>query len=298
MNEPLRKALLAGSWYPGHPKKLIAEIEFFFDHVPDQDVLGDVVGLIAPHAGYAYSGQVAASAYKLVRGQDYDAVIVIGPSHRVSFRGVSVFNGVGYETPLGMISVHTELADAIVAQSTVTSTVAAPHRQECNAIEIHLPFLQVALGQLRFVPLIMADQDAETCNNLTEAIVHAVGCRKVLLVASSDLSHDHPYDMAVEMDRIAIRHMEKMDADGLLKDLAKGVIEACGGGPAAVVMMVAKRLGADGAKILEYANSGDVTGDKQSRIVGYAAAVYYHRHPAADAANRAIMNGNEINGQG
>ena len=274
--------MIAGSWYPGHPEKLIAEIELYFDQVPDQDVHGKVVGLIVPHAGYAYSGQVAASAYKLVRGQAYDAGIVIGPSHRVSFRGVSVFNGDGYETPLGMIPVHSELVHAIAAHSTVASTLAAPHRQEYNAIEIQLPFLQVALGQFHFVPLIMADQDYETCDNLSDAIVHAVKRRKVLLVASSDLSHDHPYDKAVEMDGIALKHMEKMDADGLLKDLAKGVTEACGGGPLAVVTMVAKKLGADGAKILKYANSGDVIGDKGSRIVGYAAAVYYHRHPAAD----------------
>lgn len=285
MNEPLRKAVIAGSWYSGHPKKLQAEIEYFFEQVPEQEIQGHIVSIVAPHAGYAYSGQVAAYAYKLVRRQAYNAVIIIGPSHRVSFRGVSVFNRGGYETPLGIIPVHTELADAIAANSTVSSTLASAHMQEYNAIEIQLPFLQVALGTFHFVPLIMADQNYETCENLSDAIIRAVGRRKVLLVASSDLSHDYPYDKAVQMDRIALKYMEKMDAVGYLRDLAKGVTEACGGGPVAVMIMVAKKLGADSAKILKYVNSGDVSGDKQGRIVGYASAVFYQSHLSSDAVN-------------
>lgn len=285
MNEPLRKAVIAGSWYSGRPAELRAQIDLFFDRVPPRQIPGDVVGLIAPHAGYAYSGEVAACAYKLIRGRTYDAVIVVGPSHRASFRGVSVFNRGGYETPLGIVPVHAELADGIAAaRSGVVSVLLDAHMQEQNAIEIQLPFLQRALGQFHFVPLIMADQRAHTCEQLARAIVHAVGHRKVLLVASSDLSHDYAYDEAVRMDGIALRCMQEMDAPGLLMELAKGTTEACGGGPSAVVIMAARKLGADRAEILKYANSGDVVGDRRSRIVGYASVAFYRSLPAGDVS--------------
>ena len=279
---PLRKSMIAGSWYSGHPSELRAQIDRFFDQASPQQIPGEVVGLLAPHAGYAYSGQVAACAYKLIRGRTYDAVIVVGPSHRASFRGVSVFNRGGYETPLGIVPVHAELADEIAAQSSVVSVLPDAHMQEYNAIEIQLPFLQRALGQFHFVPLIMADQRADTCEQLARAIVHAAGHRKVLLVASSDLSHDYAYEEAVRMDGIALRCMQKMDAPGLLMELAKGATEACGGGPSAVVIMAARKLGADRAEILEYANSGDVVGDRRSRIVGYASVAFYRGFPAGD----------------
>jgi AmmeMemoRadiSam system protein B len=284
VNEPLRKAVIAGSWYSGRPAELRAQIDLFFDRVPPQQIPGEVVGLIAPHAGYAYSGEVAACAYKLIRGGTYDAVIVVGPSHRASFRGVSEFNRGGYETPLGIVPVHAELADGIAAQSSVVSVLLDAHMQEQNAIEIQLPFLQRALGRFRFVPLIMADQSADTCEKLAEAIVLAAGRQKILFVASSDLSHDYAYDQAVQMDGIALRHMENMDANGLLTELAKGTTEACGGGPAAVVMMAARKLGADRAKILKYANSGDVVGDRRSRIVGYASVAFFRSLPAGDVS--------------
>lgn len=282
MNEPVRKSLIAGSWYSGQPAELRAQIDLFLDRVPPERIPGEVIGLIAPHAGYAYSGQVAAYAYQLIRGRSYDAVIVMGPSHRVSFRGVSVFDRGGYETPLGIVPVHAELADGIAAQSSVVSALPNAHRQEYNAIEIQLPFLQRVLGRFHLVPLIMADQDAHTCEQLANAIVHAVGRRKVLLVASSDLSHDYPYDQAVRMDGMALRHMEKMDAPGLLRELANGTTEACGGGPSAVVITAAKKLGADRAKVLKYANSGDVVGDRRSRIVGYASVAFCQSLPERD----------------
>ncbi len=282
MNDPLRRSMIAGSWYSGRPSELRAQINLFFDRVDPQQTPGEVVGLIAPHAGYTYSGQVAACAYKLIRGHSYDAVIVVGPSHRASFRGVSIFNRGAYETPLGVVPVHAELADGIAAQSSAVSALLDAHMQEHNAIEIQLPFLQVALGQFHLVPLLMADQSADTCEELAGAIVHAIGHRKVLLVASSDLSHDHAYDEAVRMDGIALRCMQKMDAPGLLKELAKGTTEACGGGPSAVVIMTARRLGADRAEILKYANSGDVVGDRRSRIVGYASVAFYQSLPVGD----------------
>ena len=268
----LRKSVIAGSWYPGAPSILRRDIENYFDLVPDLELEGEVVGLIAPHAGYTYSGQVAANVYKLIRGKKYDAVIVVGPSHRVAFHGVSIFSRGGYETPLGIVPVAEELAEKIKILSKTVVEIPEAHFQE-HSVEIQLPFLQIALGDFSFIPLVMGDQNAKTCRELAEAIYKASLGKKILIVGSSDLSHFYNYNMAKKLDAVVLRHLKDGDAVGLLANLENGAAEACGGGPMVVVMLVAHMLNANKAHLLKYANSGDVTGDKSS-VVGYAAAVY------------------------
>ena len=268
----LRKSVIAGSWYPGAPSILRRDIENYFDLVPDLQLEGEVVGLIAPHAGYIYSGQVAANVYKLIRGKEYDAVIVVGPSHRVAFHGVSIFSKGGYETPLGIVPVSEELAEKIKILSKTVVEIPEAHFQE-HSVEIQLPFLQIALGDFLFIPLVMGDQNAKTCRELAEAIYKASLGKKILIVGSSDLSHFYNYNMAKKLDAVVLRHLKDGDAVGLLANLENGAAEACGGGPMVVVMLVAHMMNANIAHLLKYANSGDVTGDKSS-VVGYAAAVY------------------------
>ncbi len=268
----VRKSVIAGSWYPGNPSILKKNIESFFESVPDLVLSGEIVGLIAPHAGYVYSGQVAANAYKLIRGNKYDVVVVIGPSHRVSFNGVSVFSSGGYETPLGVVPVAEEFAQKIKNMSKVTADIPEAHRQE-HSVEIQIPFLQVALGQFSFVPLVMGNQDMNTCRELANALYGALHGKKILIVGSSDLSHFYNYNTAKKMDAVALGYLKNGDAIGLLQAMENGTVEACGGGPMAVTMLVAHMMRADKAHLLKYANSGDVTGDKSS-VVGYAAAVY------------------------
>ncbi len=270
---PIRKSSIAGSWYPDNPGVLQETISGFFQQVSDKSVEGTVIGLVSPHAGYAYSGQIAAHAYKMLREQSFDAVIVIGPSHRIAFQGVSAYDRGGYETPLGTVPVDSELAGRIKAASPLISITPYAHLQE-HSIEIQLPFLQYVLGNFSFVPLLMGTQDRRTCEDLAAAIIKAVAGQRVLVVGSSDLSHFHDYDQALKLDMRALAHLEKMDADGFLNGLEAREFEACGGGPAAVTMMVAAGLGANRSKLLRYNNSGDVTGDRQS-VVGYAAALFY-----------------------
>ena len=267
-----KKSVIAGSWYPGNPTILRRDIEDYLNSVPELELEGEVVGLIAPHAGYVYSGQVAASAYNLVRGKKYDAVIVVGPSHRVAFHGVSIFSTCGYETPLGIVPVAEELANKIKILSKTVVDIPEAHLQE-HSVEIQLPFLQVALGNFSFIPLVMGDQGANTCQELARAIYEAARGEKILIVGSSDLSHFYNYYMAKKMDAAVLRHLEDGDAVGLLESLENGTAEACGGGPMVVAMLVARMMNANKAHLLKYANSGDVTGDKSS-VVGYAAAVY------------------------
>lgn len=271
--DALRKSVIAGSWYPGNPSVLKRDIAGFLNLVPDTESAGVVVSIIAPHAGYIYSGQVAAYAYKRICGNNYDAVIVAGPSHRAAFPGISIFSRGGYETPLGIVPVDEELASEIKKNSNLVSDIPAAHLQE-HSLEIQLPFLQYIMGNFSFVPLVMGDQGADACQELARAIYAAAQGRKVLIVGSSDLSHFHSYNEASRLDSVALRHLKNSDARGLLSSLGKGNTEACGGGPMAVAMLVASMMGANSAQVLKYANSGDVTGDKSS-VVGYAAAIYF-----------------------
>jgi hypothetical protein len=205
-------------------------------------------------------------------------VVVISPTHVVPFRGASVYDGGAYETPLGTIPVDTALAGKIVDQSNKISLSSTGHalvgRGGEHSLEVELPFLQVVLGKFKLVPIVMGDQDWSTCEALGGALSKSLKGKNALIVASTDLSHFHPYDEAVRLDGIVMDHVNSFDAEELYSDLAAGTCEACGGGPVVATMLAAKALGADESKVLKYANSGDVTGDR-SGVVGYMAAVIY-----------------------
>ncbi len=274
--DTIRKPIIAGAWYPADPARLRADIEGYLAGARVDAIDGKVMGVISPHAGYVYSGQVAAYAYKAAQGSEFDAVILIGPSHRAYFRGASIYDGEGYETPLGIIPVDKALAERIAAYSNGVVLLAPDNRLPENSLEIQVPFLQVTFGAIPFVPILMGTQDLGTCRAVADAIIRAVGDGRALVIASSDFSHYHSYDRAVEMDSAALGYIEKMDAEEFLRGVESGRYEACGAGPVAVTTMVTKAMGADNARILEYMNSGDITGDK-SGVVGYAAVVLYEK---------------------
>lgn len=274
----VRKPAVAGQFYTGDPVALSKELTDFFKKAKKEPIPGQIIALIAPHAGYMYSGQVAAHAFKLLEGLSFETVLVISPSHIAYFSGASVYNGGAYETPLGTIPVDTTLAGKIADQDKRVLLSDKGHdfvgmRGE-HSLEVELPFLQTVLGKFKLVAIVIGDQDYATCEALGKAMAKALEGENALIVASSDLSHFHPYSEAVRLDNIVINHVNSFDADGLHKDLSSGACEACGGGPIVATMIAAKGLGADKAKVLNYANSGDVTGDK-SGVVGYMAAVMY-----------------------
>lgn len=272
MESPMdvREPAVAGAFYPGTEEALRDAVSSMLDTVEQVPVKGRVVALISPHAGYMYSGQVAAHAYNLVRGKGFDAVVVVAPSHHAYFGGSSIYTEGPYRTPLGLIKVDGDLAQAIMDSDESIKFNRQAHTRE-HSLEVQLPFLQIAVGDFKLVPIVMGDQSLETCKRLAHAIVSGSKGKNILLVASTDLSHFHPYDEAVRLDRIVIKHIEQYDYEGLADDLAKRKCEACGGGPTITVMIAAQELGASKALILKYANSGDVTGDK-SGVVGYVAA--------------------------
>ena len=273
MEMDIRKSVIAGTWYPGDPVTLRGEVRRYLDSVPVQPLGGAVVGLVSPHAGYLYSGQIAAHGYRLVEGQRFDAVVVIGPSHRVLFRGASVWPSGGYETPLGVVPVDRELAGEILAADPVMNADRKPHAAE-HSVEIQLPFLQVALGAFSFVPIVMGTQDLRTCEAVADGVWRASKGRNVLVVGSSDLSHFHSYEQAKRLDGAVVDLVRKRDHRGLARELEDGACDACGGGPVVAVMRFAEKAGARGVQVLRYANSGDVTGDRR-QVVGYLSAAFY-----------------------
>ena len=281
MDKEIRKSVIAGTWYPGDPSTLAGDIRRYLEKVPAQAVGGPVVGLVSPHAGYAYSGQIAAHGYRLVEGRRYDAVVVIGPSHRVLFRGASVWPSGGYETPLGVVPVDSELAGAILGADPVLNSDRKPHAAE-HSVEIQLPFLQVVLGTFAFVPVVMGTQDLQTCEAVAGAIFQAAKGKNVLVVGSSDLSHFHTYEQAKRLDQAVVDLVEKRDYRGLSRELEDGSCEACGGGPVVTAMLYAEKSGARGVKVLQYANSGDVTGDRR-QVVGYLSAAFFKDNPVGKA---------------
>lgn len=270
--EKIRESVIAGSWYPGQPEILRKQIEKYLDQAQIAPLGGVPVGLIVPHAGYYYSGGVAAHAYKALLQQSFDRVLILAPSHHAYFQGASIYRFGGYRTPLGVVPLDHEIIDSLLQQSPVFQYVSKAESQE-HSLEIQLPFLQVVLGEFRLVPVIMGDQSFESCRKLADAMAQVCEGKRVLLVASTDLSHFHPYQEAKRLDQIVLNRVSAFEPAGLAQDLDKRVCEACGGGPMVALMLAARKLGATRAKVLQYANSGDVTGDTQ-RVVGYMAAAF------------------------
>jgi len=271
MKDEVRRPAVAGSFYPADPQTLSRQVREFLSRAPKERVVGDIIALISPHAGYMYSGQVAAHAFRLVEDMKFDAVVVIAPSHRSYFQGASVYDRGGFETPLGFLPVEKELCQKLKEGSNLIQYVPQAHAQE-HALEVQLPFLQETLGPFNLVPIVIGEQSYRTCQIVGQTVAKATMGKKVLLVASTDLSHFHSYDEAVKRDNLILEDLRHFDSQKLAQDLDSGKGEACGGGPVLAVMVAAKEKGANRIQVLKYLNSGDVTGDRSS-VVGYASAV-------------------------
>ena len=165
----IRNAILAGSWYPGNKKTLSKTVEGFLTKVKTGAMEGELKAIIVPHAGYMYSGQVAAHAYKLLQNMDFKKVIMIGPSHRARFRGVSVNLQSGYKTPLGVVPVDQDLAKKIIDTSDQIGWVPQAHAQE-HSLEIQLPFLQTVLSDFQIVPILMREWNFKICSDLADSL--------------------------------------------------------------------------------------------------------------------------------
>ncbi|MHC1743615.1 MAG: AmmeMemoRadiSam system protein B [Syntrophobacteraceae bacterium] len=284
--ERIRESVIAGTWYPGRPESLKSEISRYIDQAGTAHLAGELVGLVVPHAGYVYSGGVAAHAYKLLEEQPFDRVIILAPSHRAYFKGASVYTLGGYRTPFGVVPLDRPMVDALMEHPALVRFVPEADAEE-HSLEIQLPFLQVLLRDFRLTPVVMGDQSFDFCEKLARVIADACRELRILLVASSDLSHFHPYAEANRLDQVVSECVERFDPEALHDHLQKGDCEACGAGPMLTVMLASRLLGANKARVLHYANSGDVSGDKRG-VVGYLAAAFF-RNPGSKQ-EKAVAN--------
>jgi MEMO1 family protein len=269
-----RPPAVAGMFYPGNPETLSRDLDTLFQKALPNESKSKVFGLIAPHAGYVYSGFTAAMAYNQIKGRNYNTVIIISPSHREYFPGISIYNGKGYETPLGTIEVDQELKQKLIECGEPIFESIQGHRSE-HALEVQLPFLQKILKNFKIVPIVMGDQNSKICTHLGESIGKVLeGREDVLIVASSDLSHFYTSNEAKKLDKVIMDDVNSFDWEKLLIDLSAKRTEACGGGPIAAMLIAAKKLGADKSEVVHYCDSGDVTGDK-SEVVGYLSALIW-----------------------
>jgi AmmeMemoRadiSam system protein B/AmmeMemoRadiSam system protein A len=272
----IRPAGVAGSFYPADPQVLAGMVDDLLAQAVLPSLPDPILAVIAPHAGYIYSGPVAAYSYAALRGHDFTRVVVVAPSHREGFDFTSVYNGDAYATPLGTIRVDKEFAKRLSDMSPTMRLSgqghdATPAGAE-HAIEVQLPFLQRVLGEFQLVPIVMGSQSYESCRALGEALARLIQAEGTLLVASSDLSHFHPYEDAVTLDRKTLDALESWDTFAMARNFPQRVWEACGGAPIVATMMAAERMGASQTVLLDYANSGDTVGDHAS-VVGYSASL-------------------------
>jgi AmmeMemoRadiSam system protein B len=266
---------VAGRWYPGTASALAAEVAGYLDAV---DVCGDGCprAIVAPHAGLMYSGPVAAHAYRQLASCAYSAAVLVGPSHFVGFDGVALWPRGAWATPLGNVAVAETLAVAIARHAPLVTIDRAPHRRE-HSLEMQLPFVRQLLPDVPIVPMVMGHQTRATAEALGNIIADAVSGfeaaagGRVVLIASSDLSHYLDARTAARMDRVILDCVDRFDPEQLMAVLERQPHHACGGGPIVSVLRAARQLGASRARVLHYGDSGDVSGDKSS-VVGYMAA--------------------------
>lgn len=279
-SDQVRPSILAGTWYPGDPEELQSAVGRYLAHADSHPLPqgATLLALVSPHAGYRYSGATAAYAYRVLQARPSPTVVVVAPSHRVPFQGISIYDRGPYETPLGRIPVDSafiaDLKDRIPELPCVERAHAVEH-----SVEIQLPFLQTVLPEFRLVPVLMGRVGWEDCVRLADVLASMWKDRPFVVVASTDLSHYHSDAEARLLDERLIDHVRNLDARRLWTDLREGRCEACGGAPLATVLLYARRFRNPQASILHYATSADATGDR-SRVVGYLAAALWTRKAA------------------
>jgi len=270
----VKEPSVAGAFYPADQAVLTRAVESYLGAASAPEQAGRLIALIAPHAGYEYSGQVAAYAYKQIVGREIDTVILIGPAHRANLTGASVYSVGSLRTPLGLVRVNEKIAKTLLNEKAGVTFDPIAYTQE-HSLEVQLPFLQKTVKKFTVVPILIGMPTREMYVHLEEKLATVLReNERAIIVASTDLSHYHDAETAVSMDKQAIDGVQRMSIEDLQYCLASGKGEMCGGYPVLLTMAVARKLGATNGVLFRYANSGDVTGDTRN-VVGYAAMGLY-----------------------
>jgi AmmeMemoRadiSam system protein B len=278
----IRRPTQAGAFYEADAEALRAQIANCFLHelgpgkLPKVNESGQraIIGLVCPHAGYMYSGPVAANAYyELASDGKPDTVVILGPNHTGYGSGLAVMNEGFWRTPLGDAEVDREVADELIREARIVDVDEVAHRFE-HSVEVQLPFLQYLYGDsFKFVPVCFGMQDLDSAIEVGRALVEVMDGRNAVVIASSDMTHYEPQKTASAKDLDALRAVEALDVNRFYSILEAENVTACGYGPIAAVITAAKGLLAKEAKVLRYQTSGDITGD-HSNVVGYAAVCF------------------------
>lgn len=275
----LRAPVVAGSFYNLDPEMLKKQIEFYFSHKlgPKKVTKEKFLSAIVPHAGYIYSGPVAAWVYSKIENANY---IIIGPNHSGMGERFAIMKNGLWKTPLGEIAIDEEMAKKIEKESKIIEHDVLAHESE-HSIEVQLPFLQFRFGNnFKFVPICVLNEFAdetllESCKVIGKGIASAIknDKRKWILISSSDFSHYLPDKLAKKIDKDLIKSIIKLDSKEFFEKINEKSASVCGFGPIAIAIEFAKNLGAKRGKLLKYATSGDVTEEYDS-VVGYASIVF------------------------
>jgi AmmeMemoRadiSam system protein B len=280
----LRPSAIAGQWYPDDPERLAQSVDAYIDSAGLPELPGDLLAVMTPHAGHRYSGPVAGHAFSAVRqvaraGHEPDLVVVISPMHYPAHGQVLTSAHQGYSTPLGGVLIDQDALQALDAYLQVELGVGLTtvRRDPEHSLEIELPFLQRSLTHdFSLMPVMVRDPSPRVARGLGRALSNVLGGYNALMVASTDLSHFYPQETARVLDGEILSRVEALDPVGVLQAEEEGKGFACGRGALAAVMWAAQEMGADIVQILNYATSGDITGD-YSQVVGYAAAAIFRR---------------------
>jgi MEMO1 family protein len=267
----LRPSPIAGTWYDGNPKTLAARVDKFLEAAQLPEINGNIVAVIAPHAGHVYSGAVAAHAFATLRNLTPDLVVILSPYHTLAPHPLITTEHQAYSTPLGNIQVDRSALEELQADLEIPITPMA-HDKE-HSLEIELPFLQRALkNEFKLLPIMIRAQEPETSQKLGHALAQTLKNKNALIVASTDLSHFYDQQTAKILDEEMLRRFASFNPESIFEAEYLGKGFACGHAAVASMLWSARDLGADKVQILKYATSGDVTGDYSS-VVGYGAAV-------------------------
>ncbi len=271
--DSVRPSPIAGHWYSSNPAQLRKEIEGYLKSASLPDLKGDMVGLIAPHAGYFYSGPTAGYAYRAVMGMQFDLCVVVSPLHDYLPYPLLTSAHEAYATPLGSIEIDHDLLKIFDQRLTEASLARAQRiaNDREHSLEIQLPFLQTALtDSFRLLPLMVRSSEPEYLKQVGALLADLIRGKKVLLVASTDLSHFYDEPTANALDEVMLQRMLDLSADGVLQAEADQVGFACGSGAVALVLWTAKALGANKAILLNHSTSARASKDTSS-VVGYGA---------------------------
>ena len=270
----IRNPVVAGSFYPGDSSILKTQINDYLQKAIIKDDNRDILGVISPHAGYVYSGQCAAFSFNAIRNKDFDLAVIIAPSHRFADFDFSIGDYDEYITPLGGVKVAKDIVKELKDKFNMETSYYA-HNVE-HSLEVQLPFLQQIKPDAKIVPILLGEQNPENSNRLASILAEYFNDRleNTVFIISSDLSHYHDSETATEMDTIIAENLENLDIHKMEDDAQQGKIEACGMGGILTLMSLANELNYSNSKILDFRNSGDVSGDYK-QVVGYLSSCVY-----------------------